>query len=78
MSKRTQKDLGEERVTAKSKQMMNLDLRCNEKTPVVLPSFASETPHESQFPPSLQTEKHDGTGETRFERMHRSRIRIVF
>ena len=65
MSKRTQKDSGEERVTAKSKPMMNLVSRCSERTPVVLPSTASESPgktrHESQSPLSLQTEKYDRT-----------------
>ena len=49
MSKRTQKDSGEERVTAKPKPMMNLVSRCSE-----LVSTASEslgkTKNESQFP----------------------------
>ena len=62
MSKRTQKDAGEERVTAKSKLMMNLVSRCCERTPDVLPPTASESPgktrHESQSSLSLQTEKH--------------------
>ena len=53
MSKRTQKDSGEERVTAKSKPMTNLVSRCSERTPDVLASPASESPgktrHESQF-----------------------------
>ena len=40
MSKRTQKDSGEERVTAKSKPMMNLVSRCSGKTPDVLASTA--------------------------------------
>ena len=66
MSKRTQKDSGEERVTAKSKPMMNLVSRCSERTPVVLSSTASEslgkTRHESQTPLSPQTEKYDRTG----------------
>ena len=66
MSKRTQKDSGEERVTAKSKPMMNLVSRCSERTLVVLPSTASESPgktrHESQSPLILQTEKYDRTG----------------
>ena len=44
MSKRTQKDSGEERVTAKSKPMMNLVSRCSERTPDVLPSTASGKP----------------------------------
>ena len=66
MSKRAQKDSGEERVTAKSKPMMNLVTQCSERTPVVLPSTASESPgktrHESQSLLSLQTEKYDRTG----------------
>ena len=53
MSKRMQKDSGEERVTAKSKPMMNLVSRCSERTPDVLASSASESPgkngHESQI-----------------------------
>ena len=65
MSKRTQKDSGEERVTAKSKPMMNLVSRCSERTLDVLTSTASESPvktrHESQFPVSPQTEQHYGT-----------------
>ena len=44
MSKRTQADAGEERVTAKSKPMMNLVSRCSERTPKVLASTASESP----------------------------------
>ena len=62
MSKRTEKDSGEERVTAKSKPMMNLVSRCSERTPDVLASTASEGPrktrHESQFPLSSRTEQH--------------------
>ena len=54
MSKRMQKDSGEERVTAKSKPMMNLVSRCSERTPDVLASTASESPvktsYESQLP----------------------------
>ena len=65
MSKRTQEDAGEERVTAKSKPMMNLVSRCSERTPVVLPSTASESPvktrHESRSPLTLQIEKYDRT-----------------
>ena len=61
MSKRTQKDSSEERVTAKSKPMMNLVARCSERTPVVLSSIASEstgtTRHENQTPLNPQTEK---------------------
>ena len=44
MSKRTQEDAGEERVTAKSKPMMNLVSRCSERDPNVLASTASESP----------------------------------
>ena len=66
MSKRTQKDSGEERVTAKSKPMMNLVSRCSERILDVLPSAASESPgetrHESQSPLSPQTEQHKRTG----------------
>ena len=65
MSKRTQEDAGEERVTAKSKPMMNLVARFSERTPVALSSTASESPgktrHESQTPLSPQTEKYDRT-----------------
>ena len=43
MSKRTQEDAEEERVTAKSKPMMNLVSRCSVKDPNVLVSTASES-----------------------------------
>ena len=66
MSKRTQKDSGEERVTAKSKQMMNLVSRCSERTPDVLVSTASESPvktrYESQLPHSSWNEQQPRTG----------------
>ena len=66
MSKRTQKDSGEERVTSKSKPMMNLVSRCSERTPGVLASAASESPgktrHESQLPLSSWNEQHQRTG----------------
>ena len=66
MSKRTQEDAGEERVTAKSKPLMNLVSRCSERNPDVLASTASESPgktrHESQIPLSPQTEQHYRTG----------------
>ena len=56
----------EDRVTAKSKPMMNLVSRCSERTPDVLASIASESPgktrHESQFPLSWRTEQHQRTG----------------
>ena len=44
MSKRTQEDAGEERVTAKSKPMMNLVSRYSVKDPNVLASTALESP----------------------------------
>ena len=64
MSKRTQKDSGEERVTAKSKPMMNLVSRCSERTPVALSSAESleKTRHESQQPLSSWNEQHQRTG----------------
>ena len=66
MSKRPQKKSGEERVTAKSKPMMNLVSRCSEMTRDVLASAASESPgenrHESQFPLSSRNEQHQRTG----------------
>ena len=66
MSKRTQKDSGGERVTAKSKPMINLVSRCSERTPVVLASTASESPvktrYASQIPLSSWTEQHLRTG----------------
>ena len=62
MSKRTPKDAGEERVTAKSKPMMNLVSRCSERTPDVLASTASESPgktrYESQLLLSSWNEQH--------------------
>ena len=66
MSKRTQKDSGEEGVTAKSKPMMNLVSRCSERTLDVLASIASEslgkTRYESQLPLSSRTQQHQRTG----------------
>ena len=44
MSKRTQEDAGEERVTVKSQPMMNLVSRCSERNPDVLASIAPESP----------------------------------
>ena len=65
MSKRTQKDAGEERVTAKSKPMMNLVSRRSERNPNVLASTASETPgktrYESQIPLSSWNEQQTRT-----------------
>ena len=66
MSKRTQKDSGEEGVTAKSKPMMKLVSRCSERTLDVLASTASGSPaktrHESQQPLSSWNEQHQRTG----------------
>ena len=80
MSKRTQKDAGEERVTAKSKPMMILVSRCSERTPDVLSSTASESPektrHESQTPLSPQTEKYDRTGRPVVSSQHADRFII--
>ena len=49
MSKRTQKDAGEERVTAKSRPMMGLVSRCSVRNPDVLASTASESPGKTRF-----------------------------
>ena len=49
MSKRTQEDAGEERVTQKSKPMMNFVSRCIERSPEVLASTASESPEKTQI-----------------------------
>ena len=48
MSKRTQEDVGEERVTARSKPMMNLVSRYRVRDPSVLVSTASESPGETK------------------------------
>ena len=65
MSKRTQEDAGEDRVTAKSKPMMNLVSRCSVRNPNVLASTASESPektrHESQIPLSSWNEQQPRT-----------------
>ena len=62
MSRRTQEESGEERVTAKSRPMMSLIARA----PSTLSSSASESPekrsYESQSPLSMQAEKYDRTG----------------
>ena len=66
MSKRTQEDSGEERVTAKSKPMMNLVSQCSVRDPNVLASTASDSPgktrHESRIPLSSWTGQHLRTG----------------
>ena len=65
MSKRTQKESSEERVTAKSRPMMSLITRSNERAPSALSSTASESPvktrHESQSLLSAQAEMYDRT-----------------
>ena len=48
MSKRTPKESGEERVTAKSRPMMNLIARSSERAPSALSSIASKNPVENQ------------------------------
>ena len=67
MSKRTQEDAGEERVTAISKPMTNLVSRCRVRDPTVLASIASEntviTKSESQkVPLSSFNVQQTGTG----------------
>ena len=67
MSKRTQENAGEERVTAKSRPMMNLVSRCSVRDPNVLASTASESPgktrYESQSVPlSSWNEQQPSTG----------------
>ena len=49
MSKTTQENAGEERVTAKSKPMMNLVSRYSVKDPNVLASTASESPGKTKY-----------------------------
>ena len=49
MSKRTQKESGEERVTAKSRPMMNLIARCSVRNRIVLASTASESPGQTRY-----------------------------
>ena len=65
MSKRTQEDASEERVTAKSKPMMNLVSKYIVKAPNMLASTASESPgktrHESQIPLSSWNEQQPRT-----------------
>ena len=44
MSKKTQKESGEERVTARSRPLMNLVARSSQRAPAALSSTASESP----------------------------------
>ena len=66
MSQRTQEDAGEERVTAKSKSMMNLVSRCSARDRNVLASTAAESPgktrSESQVSLSSWNEQQTRTG----------------
>ena len=66
MSKKTQEETGEERVTAKSKPMMNLVSRYSARDPNVLASTASERPgktrSEIQVPLSSWNEQQPRTG----------------
>ena len=48
ISKRTEEDAGDERVTAKAKLMMNLVSRCSVRDPNVLASTASECPEKTK------------------------------
>ena len=63
VSKRTQEEAGEERVTAKSRPMMSLIARAHSN----LSSSASESPgkrsYESQSPWSAKAEKKERTGQ---------------
>ena len=67
MSKRTQEDAGEERVTAKSKPMLNLVSRYSVRDPNVLASTASESPRKTksesqEVPLSSWNEQQPSTG----------------
>ena len=65
ISKRTQEDAGEERVTAKSKSMMNLVSRCSVRDPDVFAPTASQrlgkTRYESRIPLSSWNEQQPRT-----------------
>ena len=73
MSKRTQEESGEKRVTAKSRPLMSLIARA----PSTLSSSASESPgkksFESQSLLSMQVEKYDRTGKPVVSRDTKSR-----
>ena len=53
MSKRTQEDSIEERVTTKTKPMMNLVSRCRLRDPTVLASIASQSPVKTRYESQL-------------------------
>ena len=67
MSTRTQKDVGEERVTAKSRPMMNLVSRYSVRDSTVFASIASESPGKTKYesqevPLSSWNEQQPSTG----------------
>ena len=62
MSKRTPKDAGEERVTAKSKPTMNLVSRLRARDPNVLASTASKSPESQNVPLSSLNVQPTSTG----------------
>ena len=61
MSKRTHKELGEERVTAKSRPMMSVIARSIEWPPSALSSTASESPGKTRQESPAQAEMYDRT-----------------
>ena len=76
MPKRTQEESGEERVTAKSKPMMNLVSRCSVRNPDVLAFIASEsqvkTRSESQILLSSLIVQQTSTGEPYWALAHKT------
>ena len=82
MEKNAKKDSGEERVTAKSKPMINLVSRCSERTPDVVASIAPESPEktrpESQIPLSSWNEQHQRTGRPVLDVYSSSLLRIKY
>ena len=82
MSRRTQKDWGGEKVTAKSKPMMNLVSRYRVRDPNVLASIASESPGENQTWKSTTSELMEWAAsknsETCFRRLHIKLHRVEY
>ena len=70
MSKRTQEDAGEERVTAKSKPMTNLVSRCCVRDLDVLASTASENPVKTRYEQSITSELVDWAASKNRETCH--------
>ena len=62
MSKRTQKESGEERVTAKSRPMMSLIARVPSTLSSSAPESSGKKSYESQSPLSMRAEEYDRTG----------------